>query len=227
MVTRKSTRVATSARTVGTRRAANYRTETRRMANTSIADSRDVARDIINARLRQVADRYLDQIDAASSAARIAGVVDAFLDGTDTLPTTDAAAGNPLADRIGPCWTLKAAAERMPGQGGKHLSPERLRQRVKERTLVGLQTHDRYWVIPAWQLRATAMGHLTVRDDVAALWQLLPVDPDRVSDWTLASWMAGPLGSLGGSSPLAWLDTHGLDRTLDNAARGVRARLAA
>jgi hypothetical protein len=164
-------------------------------------------------------------VEQANDVAQVDRIADAFLHGTDTLPLPTGT-DNPLAERIGPVWTLAGAAARMPGRGNKTLGPERLRQRVTEQTLVGLFTRDRKWVLPAWQFRAVD-DRLVVSEPVIALWRQLPHDPERASDWTIAAWMASPLGSLGGSSPLAWLERHGLDDTLADAAGRVRARTAA
>lgn len=191
----------------------------------SLALARQNARDRIDRGFERAKERAYGYVDEAQDPSELEGFVEATLDATGTLPLPPSN-GNALADRIGPVWTLKGAALRMSGHGAKPLGSERLRQRATERTLVGLFTRDRKWVLPAWQFR-TVDGRLTVRDDVVKLWRELPHDPQRASDWTMAAWMASPLASLGRHTPLEWLGLHGMDAALAGAAARVRARTAA
>lgn len=191
----------------------------------TISVARSEARTRIDQQVERLKAAAFARLEQAEDLDQIDRIVDALVDGSDTLPFP-ADTGNALADRIGPVWTLKGAAARMVGQGTKPLTAERLRQRVTDRTLVGLFTRDRKWVLPAWQFRVVD-GQLRVRDDVVALWQLLPHDPQRTSAWTTAAWMVSPLGSLESDTPLGWLDRRGLDQTLVAAAARVRARTAA
>jgi hypothetical protein len=178
---------------------------------------------VLEQRLATAHDRIVAEVAAAESAEEVDAVVASLTAALDTLPLY--ADGHPLARRIGPCWTLEGAAVRLRGRDGGPLNPETLRVRATKHTLVGVQAaDDRRWYLPAWQFD-TDRGQLRVRDDVVALWQLLP--HDTASAWTHAAWMASPLRSLDGRSPLAWVDEHGLDDNVADAARRVAVRLSA
>jgi hypothetical protein len=50
---------------------------------------------------------------------------------------------------------------------------------------------------------------------------------DRFDGWTVAAWITGSRRDLDAASPLEWLDTHGLDDRLQQAASDFRRRAAA
>jgi hypothetical protein len=90
-----------------------------------------------------------------------------------------------------------------PGQIAKLLGGVS-RQAVADRrgrgTLLGLKTADGVWVYPKFQL---GLDNEILPGLPAVLKTLLD---SKVDDWTLAGWLVSPLETLGGSSPIQWLE---------------------
>lgn len=194
----------------------------KRPTSAPLGEVKDRAQELIDARVAEVRGRMHNAVSSAGSADEVEAVVASFAAALETFPRQ--AEGHPLANRIGPCWTLEGAAARMRGRTGRPLNPETLRIRATKGTLAGVQAADDCrWYLPAWQF-TTDRGRLDVREAIIALWRSLP--RDTASAWTHAAWMVSPLESLEGRSPVGWVDEHGLDDTVGAAARRVAARLS-
>lgn len=177
-------------------------------------------RERLVAALSELADEYADRLAAAGSglddvggAAGIADLVRAV------LPRP-----NRFAARVGPVYSTGQLARLLPGTGAPSITDEAVRDRRRNRRLVGFKTADGRWAWPAWQFR-TVPGRLVPRDEVIALWRLLP--DDGPSELTRIAWMTGAHRGLDGHSPRAWLDQHGLDDRLRAVTQRWAGRLAA
>lgn len=133
---------------------------------------------------------------------------------------------NRFAARLGPVYSTGQLQRLLPGPGAPPVTDQAVRARRQEGRLIGVKTADGRWAWPAFQFRA-APGRLVPRDDVLALWRLLPTDTDTHDPITLAAWLTGARRDLEGMTPLAWLNAHGLDERLRTAAGAVRRRAAA
>lgn len=131
---------------------------------------------------------------------------------------------NRFADRIGPVYTTGQLQRLLAGPD--EITDEAVRARRTQGRLVGVKTADGRWAWPAFQFRV-APGRLVPRDDVLALWNVLPWRDGHLDDVTLVAWLRGPRRDLDGATPLEWLERHGLDEALRRAAGRVRRRSAA
>ncbi|CAN5471837.1 hypothetical protein BH23ACT7_BH23ACT7_10160 [soil metagenome] len=165
--------------------------------------------------LRPRVRAYLARLDRAGVSVADLGGVEALVDYmVSALPTPDV-----WNDRIGPFYTT-GQLTRMLGVPGEQITGVAVRDRRDRGTLLGCRTADGKWVYPTFQFRGRR-----VRDDVIGLLRQLPTD--RFDGWTVAAWITGPRRDLDGASPLRWLDTHGLDDRLRQAASRFRSRAAA
>ena len=180
------------------------------------------ARQRVEQLLEQASARAADQVDAAAGGEELAQIVAAYETAVATLPASPV--GNPLAERVGPCWTLEGAAVRMSSRSGGPLTPEALRVRAIRRTLVGVQTEDRRWFLPGWQFDVDR-ERLVPNAAVTELWQLLP--HDAASPWTHAAWMVSRHRRLDRCTPVDWVRDHGVDEAARVAAGARAAQLVA
>ena len=184
--------------------------------------TKEWARERVEQLLEQASARAVDQVDATSGGEELAQIVAAYEAAVATLPATPA--GNPLAERVGPCWTLEGAAARMSSRSGGLLTPEALRVRATRHTLVGVQTEDRRWFLPGWQFDVDR-ERLVPNAAVTELWQLLP--HGAASPWTHAAWMVSRHRQLDSATPVAWVRKHGVDEAARTAAGARVAQLVA
>lgn len=133
---------------------------------------------------------------------------------------------NRFVARLGPVYATGQLQRLLPGTSAKPVTDEAVRDRRQHGRLIGIKTRDGRWAYPTFQFRV-APGKLVPRDDVLALWNLLPHEDPDVDALTLAAWLTGSRADLEGGTPLEWLDTRGLDERLRRAAGRVRRRLAA
>lgn len=130
-----------------------------------------------------------------------------------------------LARRIGPVFTVDDLARWLPPPGAGPLTGEAVRKRAKRRQLVAFVTSDRQWAFPAWQFDRVG-GRLLPREDVIALWLLLPTD-GFLTDADRAAWMATRLIDLDGQTPAMYAFEHGVQATSLQKALGRLRRRAA
>lgn len=131
----------------------------------------------------------------------------------------------PLADRIGPVYTLAELCGWLTPPGAPPLTAEAVRKRAVKQQLVAFRTDDNYWAFPTWQFAAVS-GRLIVNHDVIALWTQLPHDGWR-SAGTLAAWMNTRLSSMDADAPAAFARLHGVtDPTVQAAVSRLRVGTA-
>lgn len=159
------------------------------------------------ARLGALSERELEDLADDQVSARAVAYAVASL-----RPT-------PVADRIGPVYTLAQIREWLTPPGVALLTGEAVRKRALKHQLVAFRTDDNQWAFPAWQFTPTA-GQLIVNRHVTGLWQSLPHDSWR-SAATLAAWMNTRLASMDGQTPAQHVRVHGVD----DVARAAVARL--
>lgn len=177
-------------------------------------------RERLGAALRQVADEYATRLDAAGAdLADLGGV-----DGIAALVRAVLPRPNRFVGRIGAVYATGQLARLLPGSDSAPITDEAVRDRHRNGRLIGFKTADGRWAWPAWQF-STAPGRLVTRQDVIALWRLLP--DDGPSELLRIGWLTGEHRSLDAQSPLWWLDHHGLDDRLRRAAGRWSGRLAA
>jgi hypothetical protein len=125
------------------------------------------------------------------------------------------------ADRIGPVYTTGQLQRLLRAEP---ITDEAVRDRRRSGRLIGFKTSDGMWAFPAFQLEAHG-GRLLVREDVIALWRLLPWrSADQLE---LIAWMTGRRHDLQASTPVAHVVEHGIDEPLQRAAARLSGRLAA
>lgn len=170
--------------------------------------------------MTEIVEQYADTLaKAGSDLGEVGGI-----DGIAAVVRTLLPRPNRFAARVGPVYTTGQLTRLLPGTTSDAITDEAVRDRQRNGRLVGFKTADGRWAWPAWQFR-TAPGRLIPRDDVIALWRLLP---DRgPSELTRIAWMTGGHRGLDGLAPQAWLDRHGLDQRLRAAAHRWSARVAA
>ena len=113
----------------------------------------------------------------------------------------------------------------LPGAGKSPISEQAVRSRIDSARLIAFKTADGRWAAPAFQFRVRP-GGLEVREPVIALWRRLPVG-GPIAHVDLAAWLTGRRRDLENTTPLQWLEEHGLDDRLERAAGQVRRRAAA
>lgn len=177
-------------------------------------------RERLGAALQDVADEYAARLDAAGVEVGDVGGVSQIAD----LVRAVLPRPNRFAARVGPVYATGQLTRLLPGAEAAPISDEAVRDRQRNRRLVGFKTADGRWAWPAWQFRA-APGRLTPREDVIALWRLLP--DEGPSELMRIAWMTGAHDGLAGQSPLLWLEQHGLDDLLRQAAGRWAGRTAA
>lgn len=158
------------------------------------------------------AGRNLDDVGGAQAVAEAVAAV---------LPRP-----NRFVTRLGLVYTTGQLQRLLPGASAKPVTDEAVRDRRQHGRLIGVKTRDGRWAYPAFQFQVRP-GKLVPREEVLALWRLLPSDDPDVDTLTIAAWLTGPRADLEGRTPLEWLDAHGLDERLRRAAGRVRRRLAA
>lgn len=85
------------------------------------------------------------------------------------------------------------------------VSRQAIADRRQRGTLLALRTADGAWVYPELQFDE----HHAVIDGLPEIWRILRAS--HVDEWTLSSWLASPMSSLQGRSPIEWL-RRGEDR---------------
>lgn len=151
-----------------------------------------------------------------SDRGLLAGVVERVASGLAELERRYSGQGRSLAE----LGSAQALAERMVGalpspspwgELGPFYSSAKIaqilggisRQAVADRrgrgTLLGLKTADGAWVYPAFQLDE----HNAVLSGLPEILKILTAS--GVDEWTLASWLTSPMGSLGELSAVEWL----------------------
>lgn len=172
------------------------------------------------ATLSGIADEYADRLAAAGNGLKDVGGVD----GIAELVRAVLPRPNRFAARVGPIYSTGQLTRLLPGSSIPAITDEAVRDRQRNARLIGFKTADGRWAWPAWQFR-TAPGRLIPRDDVIALWRLLPTGGP--SELTRIAWMTGEHAGLDGLSPLEWLSAHGLDDQLHAVALRWAGRLSA
>lgn len=97
-------------------------------------------------------------------------------------------------DLLGPFYGPGQVAEVLGG-----ISRQAVAERRQRRTLLGLRTDDGHWVYPVFQFDERN----AIPTGLAELLRIL--GDSGVDDWSLAGWLASPLRSLDGSTPIEWL----------------------
>ncbi len=187
-----------------------------------MAGARDVAGiTAVDGRFAAHVDRlqaHLSQLEATGRAVTVEELEDAL---ALSLPV---AAPSPWAERIGPVFTTGQLQELLAGVGTAPRTDEAVRDRRRKGRLIGFKTADGRWAWPAFQFRV-APGRLVPRRDVLELWHALAWED--AEPLGLISWLTGRRRDLDEATPLRWLDEHGLDQRLTDAAARLRGRLAA
>jgi hypothetical protein len=174
-------------------------------------------RDLLGKELSRIAEEYAEQLDRAGTSLDDVGGVD----GVAGLVRAVLPRFNRFVARVGPVYTTGQLQRLLPGAGAGPISDEAVRDRARKGRLIGFRTADRRWAWPAWQFRVQP-GRLAPREEVLALWRLLPADgPDEL---TRVAWLTGAHDDLDGRSPLAHLDAAGLDDRVTAAAHRWAAR---
>jgi hypothetical protein len=170
----------------------------------------------------EVVDDYLSGLYGQGKTVDDVGGIGAVVGAVEAaLPRA-----NRLAARAGTVYTTGQLQKLLPGIHASELRDQSVYNRVNARRLIAAKTSDGRVVYPAFQF-VVRPGRVQVRNDVIDLWQLLPVPSDgRIDAWTSISWLNGPRKDLDGQTPLAWLDSHGLDQRLRRAAGQMRRRAA-
>lgn len=177
-------------------------------------------RERLVAALGQIAEEYAASVAASGGDLDDVGGVEGIADLVRTvLPRPDR-----FAARVGPVYSTGQLARLLPGSAADTITDEAVRDRQRSRRLVGFKTADGRWAWPAWQFR-TAPGRLILRDEVIALWRLLPAD--EPSELARIAWLTGDHADLDDRSPLVWLNRHGLDDHLRAVAQRWAGRIAA
>ena len=127
-----------------------------------------------------------------------------------TLPSP-----SPWDDLIGPFYG-PAQIARLLGD----VSRQAVADRRQRRTLLGLKTADGHWVYPIFQFDR----HNRVISGLPELLRILAAS--GIDDWSLAGWLASPLRSLGGRTPIEWLRNEGDPETLRAVTRDAAHRFA-
>ncbi len=127
-----------------------------------------------------------------------------------TLPSP-----SPWDDLIGPFYG-PAQVARVLG----NVSRQAVADRRQRRTLLGLKTADGHWVYPLFQFdRCNRV--------LAGLPELLRIlAASGIDDWSLAGWLASPLRSLGGRTPIECLRSERDAETLRAVTRDAARRFA-
>ncbi len=132
---------------------------------------------------------------------------------------------NRYAARIGPVYTVGQLRYALPGAGKSPISEQAVRNRIDSGRLIAFKTADDRWAAPAFQFRVRP-GGLEVREPVIALWRRLPMG-GPIATVDLVAWLTGRRRDLEDTTPLQWLEKHGLDDRLERAAGQLRRRAAA
>ena len=125
-----------------------------------------------------------------------------------TLPSP-----SPWDELIGPFYGPAQVARALGD-----VSRQAVADRRQRRTLLGLKTADGHWVYPVFQFDR----HNSVLSGLPELLRILAASD--VDDWSLAGWLASPLRSLGGRTPIEWLRSEGEPETLRAAPRDAACR---
>ena len=194
------------------------RVDPHEVAERAAGASRQAALDTLD---RLVREGLIEQLDAG-------GVERAVRHAAELLATElslQAGGRSALARRIGPVFTVEDLARWLPPAGAGPLTGEAVRKRAKQRQLAAFLTSDRQWAFPAWQFDRVA-GRLLPREDVIALWLLLPTG-GFLADADRAAWMATRLQDLDGKTPALYAFEHGVQATALQQALGRLRRRAA
>lgn len=122
---------------------------------------------------------------------------------------------SPWDGALGPFYTSAQITEVLGG-----ISRQAVAERRARRTLLALRTADGHWVYPTRQFNE----HHEVLAGLPEVLQTLA--GSGIDDWTLAGWLASPMTSLEGFSPIAWLREGRSPLAVLSLARDAARRFA-